>query len=203
MTVAIVAGIAGGLLACLAVYVSGSRSFGGADLGLFSIFGLFSVLVFLAFFFMIFLGIPSEKIIWISAFGIFALPLSIIDIQTYRLPHILTVPAIFSGLFLSWANVPGGPSGTFRDSLEGCAAGFLVFFLFAFFFPKGLGMGDAFYAGAIGGFIGLGHLPVSVDIASVSALLVVILTSLLTRKKCRIAFGPYLSLSAIAVLLMN
>ncbi|MHB1285681.1 MAG: prepilin peptidase [Leptospirales bacterium] len=152
-----------------------------------------------------------KRILFLLVFFSFALPLSLIDLRLHRLPHKLTLPAGFAGLALTWATL-----GSFQFHLEGLLpsvlgflTGFLPLWLLATFYPQGMGMGDAFWLGAIGTFVGpIGTLQ-TLLLSSFSATLVSVLALLLFKKEqdngswrtLKIPFGPFLSAGGITVIL--
>ncbi|MEY2668934.1 MAG: hypothetical protein RJA59_1572, partial [Pseudomonadota bacterium] len=113
----------------------------------------------------------------LSEFGFAAtlLTLSFIDLDTWLLPHVITVPLLVAGLGLSALGLTAAPS--FLSSLSGAAAGWLSFAAVSFAGEKilkkeALGFGDVWLLGGIGAWVGpAGLLPV-VLLASVQGTVV-------------------------------
>jgi len=118
--------------------------------------------------------------------------LSWIDIRTYRLPDILTLPLIGLGLIGSFIIFRDLPSG-----LIGAIAGYGSFVAIekGFKFLRGydgLGRGDAKLLAVGGAWCGWMSLPMIVLIGSVSGLTLILAFSKF-RESGRIAFGPFLA----------
>ena len=136
----------------------------------------------------------------------FALPLTLIDSRYKRLPHILTIPCMASGILLG--GMVHGSHGLL-EALFGALAGFIPVALIATAYPRGIGMGDAFWLSAIGSFTGPGALTLVLLVASstgIVATLVVYLTkhrnSGLSLFSLAMPFGPFLSLGGILTLMI-
>jgi leader peptidase (prepilin peptidase)/N-methyltransferase len=122
--------------------------------------------------------------------------LSAIDLQSHRLPDVLTLPLIAAGLLVSlW--IGGVPAWW---PLLSAALGFLLLAGIAFVYQHlrgraGLGLGDAKLVAAAGAWLGAGALPTVLLWATGAALVCVLITFLrdpsLTRES-RIPFGPFL-----------
>lgn len=123
--------------------------------------------------------------------------LSAIDLTSYRLPDILTLPLIGVGLLfcyaLEWDSV------AMRALAAACA--FLALYLIAAIYERlrgraGLGMGDAKLLAASGAWLGLAGLPTVVLVASCTALasvLVQMLRGVTFKPSTRVPFGPFLA----------
>jgi Flp pilus assembly protein protease CpaA len=131
----------------------------------------------------------------VGLFCLFALPISIADVRSYRIPDRLLAPFLVSLLLFD---------GFFERDLMFArvmtALGTFLFFLIIFRFRGGLGFGDVKYAGVLGYVLG----PRSI----VSGMLYGVVLALAfwwvgnvvfgwDRRK-RIAFGPWLSCGAAA-----
>ena len=98
------------------------------------------------------------------AFAATLLALSFIDLDTWLLPHVLTVPLLAAGVGLSAAGLTAAPS--FLGSLAGAAVGWLSFAAVSVIGEKllkkeALGFGDVWLLGGIGAWVGVaGLLPV-------------------------------------------
>ena len=108
----------------------------------------------------------------LAEFGFAAtlLALSFIDLDTWLLPHVMTVPLLLAGVGLSALALTAAP--TFLSSLGGAAAGWLSFAAVSLVGEKvlkkeALGFGDVWLLGGIGAWVGLGGLLPVVLLASV------------------------------------
>ena len=104
--------------------------------------------------------------------------LSWIDIKTYRLPNLLTLLLLISGLAQAWM------IGDWRASVIGAIAGFCAFVAIEISFKTlrgkdGLGRGDAKLLSAGGAWCGWMGLPFIVLIASGSGLIALLFLSLI------------------------
>jgi leader peptidase (prepilin peptidase)/N-methyltransferase len=121
------------------------------------------------------------------------------DLETQRLPNILTLPGTVVGFLLSfWA-----PPGPF-ESLAGAAlgAGMLFLIRWAWFRAtgvEGMGLGDVKMAALIGAFLGPRQLWLVLVLASVGGAIVGIGMAALQRRSLdsRLAFGTFLSVAAL------
>jgi leader peptidase (prepilin peptidase)/N-methyltransferase len=103
------------------------------------------------------------------AFAATLLALSFIDLDTWLLPHVITVPLLLAGVGLSALGLTAAP--TFLSSLGGAAAGWLSFAAVSLVGEKvlkkeALGFGDVWLLGGIGAWVGLGGLLPVVLLAS-------------------------------------
>lgn len=139
-------------------------------------------------------------------FGSFAIPLSLIDLRHYRLPHKLTIPAMISGLFLSFFL----PGDHFKTSIEASIAALLFLVPIAYLKPNALGMGDAIFFGAIGSFTSIQGILLALIIASGAAIIASLTWSLweysngrkASIRTLRIPFGPFLSVGGLMAILL-
>lgn len=143
----------------------------------------------------------------VAVFCFFAIALSLIDLRERRLPHVLTFSAALSGGLL-WVLFPFPETSLARLEwvFEGYLSGFLSLGILAWLFPKGMGMGDAFWLGAIGTFVGAREIPALLFVSSILALIVIWMMSLRNNKGhfglgVRIPFGPFLGIGGLVVLL--
>lgn len=127
-----------------------------------------------------------------------------IDIDFKILPDELTLSLLWLGLFLSLFNV-FCPS---HDAILGAISGYLIFAIIQFFFglatnKVGIGQGDYKFLAALGGFFGWQSLLGIIMLASISGLLVTLLTMLYKNnfKSEPLPFGPYLAFAGIITLL--
>ena len=134
----------------------------------------------------------------------FALPLTMIDIRYHRLPHALTMSGAASAVLFSL--MTHGIKGL-MISISGSLIGFLPIAALATFYKRGIGMGDAFWLGAIGAYTGPERLTLVLLVASLSGILSLLGLHVLTYAEDRqpisdrpIPFGPFLSLGGILAL---
>ncbi|MBD8058756.1 prepilin peptidase [Cellulomonas sp. JH27-2] len=140
--------------------------------------------------------------LYLVAIGI---ALTLIDIDTKRLPNAIVLPSYVVGavlLALASAN-PGGESdwGAFVRALIGAAAMFTVYFVLLLIYPAGMGFGDVKLAGALGlylGWFGWGALVVGWFAAYLLGGIFSIGLLLVRRadRKSGIPFGPWMLLGA-------
>ena len=121
------------------------------------------------------------------------LRLSWIDLHSYRLPDVWTLPLIAAGLALSATGI--GPP--LSASIIGGAVGFAGFWAIGLVYhnrtgTEGLGLGDAKLFAACGTWLGFALLPYVLLIAALSALLFALLRK--SKGARQIAFGPWLAL---------
>jgi leader peptidase (prepilin peptidase)/N-methyltransferase len=116
----------------------------------------------------------SGWLLWISfGLGCALLALTLIDVRTFRLPDLLTLPTLVAGLGITAAFSPESIVG----HLFGAAAGYGVFAAIGWLYAAlrgrdGLGLGDAKLLAAGGAWLSWQALPYVVLIAATLALLV-------------------------------
>ncbi|WP_170871476.1 prepilin peptidase [Desulfosporosinus metallidurans] len=125
--------------------------------------------------------------------------LAFIDLDTFRLPDVLTLPLLGLGLLGAFL-IPGNPTG-WESVLSALGAGGL-FWIIARFYPQGMGLGDVKLVAAMGAFLGFPSIFLAIFIGSFLGALIGIFLLLAGRKGFRqqIPFGPYLALGAILAL---
>lgn len=109
------------------------------------------------------------------AFAATLLALAFIDLDTWLLPHAITLPLLGAGLVLSALHVT--PAASILGSVAGAAAGWVGFALVAFLGEKilkkeALGFGDVWLLAAIGAWMGIAPLLPVVLLASLQGTLV-------------------------------
>jgi leader peptidase (prepilin peptidase)/N-methyltransferase len=138
-----------------------------------------------------------------AALGILAL----IDIRSFRLPDIITLPLMVAGLVVAFiVDVDSVPAHAI-----GAAIGFASFAAVRYLYRRlrghdGLGLGDAKLMAAVGAWIGWSGLPAVVLVGSLAALLAVSIVAALDQEldlKRRVPFGAYLALGAWVVWLFG
>lgn len=123
-------------------------------------------------------------------------PITLIDLRERLIPNKITLPsavaALAAGLLLDLDFVP--------EQLIAAAAAFAFFFLAAWLYPRGMGMGDVKLAGVLGLYLGRAVAP-AIFIALISGVLVgaIVIARLGQAKgrKTAVPFGPFLALGGI------
>lgn len=81
--------------------------------------------------------------------------LSLIDLDTHRLPNVIVLPGYVVGaVLLGAAALLAGEAATLVTAGIGMAAMFGVYLLMAFVYPNGMGLGDVKLAGVLGLYLG-------------------------------------------------
>lgn len=126
--------------------------------------------------------------------------LAFIDLDTFRLPDVLTLPLLGIGLLGAFL-IPGNPSG-WESLLSALGAGGL-FWIIALVYPQGMGLGDVKLVAAMGAFLGFPGIFLSVFVGSFVGAFLGIILLFVGQKRFRqqIPFGPYLALGAILTML--
>ncbi|WP_088187336.1 A24 family peptidase [Desulfosporosinus sp. FKA] len=146
------------------------------------------------------MGLHPARVLFNLVFISFLIALSFIDLDTYRLPDVLTIPLWGLGLLGAFL-IPGSPSG-WESILSSLGAGGF-FGLIAKFYPQGMGLGDVKLVAGLGAFLGFPGIFLAVFAGSLLGAIIG-LAFLGTGRKgfCQqIPFGPYLSLGAVLALL--
>ncbi|WP_047809750.1 A24 family peptidase [Desulfosporosinus acididurans] len=146
------------------------------------------------------MGLHPARVLLNLVFISFLIALSFIDLDTYRLPDVLTIPLWGLGLLGAFL-IPGSPSG-WESILSSLGAGGF-FGLIAKFYPQGLGLGDVKLVAALGAFLGFHGIFLAVFSGSLLGAIVGLVFLGTGQKGFRqqIPFGPYLSLGAVLALL--
>jgi leader peptidase (prepilin peptidase)/N-methyltransferase len=128
---------------------------------------------------------------------------SIIDLKSYLLPDLFTLPGIFLGLLFSYLN----PERSFLNACWGVIVGGGVFWALAkayFMIRKeeGLGGGDIKLLAVIGGFLGWEAIPFVLLVSSIVGSIAGLLAMKISQKgiKTIIPFGPYLAFGSVIYL---
>jgi leader peptidase (prepilin peptidase)/N-methyltransferase len=132
--------------------------------------------------------------------------LAYIDLRTFRLPDLITLPLVFVGLcFNSFSNLQFVGS---QESILGALLGYLLLWLLnrLYRFLKkqdGIGMGDAKLLAALGAWLGWSAIPGILLIASASGIIGGTLWLRLNKKNhgSPFPFGPFLIFAGIIELL--
>ena len=154
------------------------------------------------------LGVVYEPDLQLAAVMFFAcalLTLSLIDIDHQVLPDLLVLPLLWTGLLFNSLSL-------FVDlhlAVFGAVAGYLVLWLSCqahhiLTGRAGMGHGDFKLFAAIGAWLGVQMLPVVLALACISCLLFIVYRKCFYGQAMRdsVCFGPFLSLAALATILM-
>lgn len=131
------------------------------------------------------------------------LAITVIDLRSYRIPDVLSLPLFAAGLALALLYPDLGPVGpVFADHLIGGGAGFLLFALIGVVMfrrtgQEALGLGDAKLFGAAGAWLGWQALPMVLLISSLGGLLFALVVWRKGGGRA-IAFGPWIALGFFA-----
>jgi leader peptidase (prepilin peptidase)/N-methyltransferase len=127
--------------------------------------------------------------------------ITMIDLDTFLIPDILSLPGIALGLALSFFT----PRLSWWESLMGIILGAGIFYLIAAAYAlvrhkEGLGGGDIKLLGMIGAFIGWKGVPFTILVSSVSGAIVALPLMWRSGKGLGSAlpFGPFLAFGAIS-----
>lgn len=145
--------------------------------------------------------------VWIQIFLILVLLyLAYFDLRTFRLPDIITLPLIFTGLLFNCLSNQGFAS--FQDSIIGTILGYTGLWLLNSLYralkkQNGIGMGDAKLLAALGSWLGWQTLPGILLIASLTGLIGGLIWLVWNKQNHRAAFpfGPFLAIAGIIELL--
>jgi len=132
--------------------------------------------------------------------------LAYIDLRSFRLPDVITLPLILSGLLVSGLSNLGFVS--FLDSLIGATLGYTSLWLLNSLYrlakkQDGIGMGDAKLLAALGAWLGWFALPGILLMASLTGLIGGLIWLQWNKQNHRSAFpfGPFLAIAGIIELL--
>ncbi|MDR1949212.1 MAG: prepilin peptidase [Spirochaetaceae bacterium] len=138
-------------------------------------------------------------------FVLFAVPISIADIRSYRIPDILSLPCFFIILVIRILAAPGlllnyGGAALFGGALFFCVR----------LGTRGLGIGDIKFAALIGLFCGLPAVFLAFAVAALTGILGALVRRRLARRrlsagdsKTLLPFAPFLSLGAVTAYLLD
>lgn len=122
--------------------------------------------------------------------------LSLIDLRTFRLPHLLTLS--MAGLGFLFSFVPGNGISPW-ESFLGFIAGIVPLGILAYRRAASFGFGDAVFAGAIGAFSGAVGVGIALVVGGVAALIVF----KIQKESGLLPFGPFLAIGGLAGILLT
>ena len=146
---------------------------------------------------------PSLSPTWLylSAFLLFAIPITFFDLLSFRIPNILT----FTGIAVFFTINMLLNKESFGLLCMEVFIGFGLFWLI-FYFTKGkMGLGDAKYSALIAVAAGLYSWLASIFIASIIALITALFLIVILKKdrKTKIPFAPFLTVGASVAILFK
>ncbi|NLI91861.1 MAG: prepilin peptidase [Peptococcaceae bacterium] len=124
--------------------------------------------------------------------------LTFIDMDTFRLPDVLVI--LVAGIGLINTFITGDP--VLWRSLIGALGMGGIFFLVAYFYPEGMGMGDVKFVAALGLYVGFPNIFVAVFLASLLGIFIGGLRMVVYQKELKdpIPFGPFLAGGSLLLL---
>lgn len=128
--------------------------------------------------------------------------LALIDLDTHTLPNRIVLPGYVVGaVLLGGSGLVAGDFAALATAAIGAAAMFLLYFLLALAYPRGMGMGDVKLAGLLGLFLGFLGWEAIVVGAFAAFLLggifsIVLVTLKRASAKTAVPFGPWMLLGA-------
>lgn len=144
--------------------------------------------------------------LYLAAVG---LALALIDLDTRRLPDVLTLPSwAVAAVLLTLASVLGDHPGALLRAAIGAAAVGLFYFVTWFAYPAGMGFGDVKLAPVVGAYLGwvsYGATAVGVFLGFLYGGLVGIGVIVLAKggRKTKIPFGPFMLAGALTGILVG
>ncbi|WP_264299737.1 prepilin peptidase [Nisaea sediminum] len=133
------------------------------------------------------------------ALGLALVFLGFHDLRTGRLPDVVTLPLLLAGLGCSFAAGPVSPAESIAGAALGGGGAWLVGFAYRRYRGiDGLGLGDVKMIAALGAWVGIGALPLTILMASGGALAVLAGTGIAGKsiaRNARISFGPFLAVA--------
>jgi leader peptidase (prepilin peptidase)/N-methyltransferase len=138
--------------------------------------------------------------------GAVCVALALIDLDTKRLPNVLTLPSYAVGfVLLAAAALLDGEPGRIVRVLAGMAICYGFYFLLAFAYPAGMGFGDVKLAGVLGlylGYLGWTEVAAGLFLGFLLGGAFGALALLLRRasRKTQVPYGPFMVLGAFVAI---
>ena len=144
-------------------------------------------------------GKTTVGIVFDLVFVTLLIALTMIDIDTFRLPDVLVGYVLANGLLKMI--VMAEPA--FISGLIGAFGAGGIFFLIAYFYPEGMGLGDVKFVAALGIYLGYPDVFYAIFIASLLGVILGGINFLMGKKSLKdpIPFGPFLAGGSLIVLL--
>jgi leader peptidase (prepilin peptidase) / N-methyltransferase len=145
-------------------------------------------------------GLSAHGLIAAFMCGILVV-LSVIDIESHRLPNKIVLPSAGIVLVARLASAPEH----WQAWLGAGLGGFAFFLAFTLIYPAGLGMGDVKLALLLGFALGSAVLPALLvgTLAGGAAGIILLAKNGSEARRRAIPFGPFLAFGAIAILLLS
>jgi leader peptidase (prepilin peptidase) / N-methyltransferase len=151
-------------------------------------------------------GRPVPETLVLMFFVTALLILSLIDLEHFILPDVITLPGIGLGLLASLLPGPPGPLASALSALSG----YLAFFALAEAYRRGrgieaLGQGDWKMAALLGAFLGWQKMLLTIFLASLAGAVVGFALIALRRRSAtdKVPFGTFLGLAGILVVFVG
>ncbi|MGD9510206.1 MAG: A24 family peptidase [Geminicoccaceae bacterium] len=130
--------------------------------------------------------------------GWWLLGLALIDLRSWRLPDVLTLPLVAFGIVAAWLGLL--PEIGLLEALLGAACGYLALAAVSWLYRRlrkrdGLGLGDAKLLAAAGAWLGPAALPWVILLAAPLGLLLALARHTPLRGDSAVPFGPPLALA--------
>jgi leader peptidase (prepilin peptidase)/N-methyltransferase len=153
-------------------------------------------------------GLVAElpAFLYLAAVG---LALAMIDLDTKRLPDVLTLPSyVVGGVLLAIPAMVDARGDDLVRGLLGAAVAFGLYFALCFAYPAGMGFGDVKLSGVLGlylGFLGWGELAVGLFAGFLLGGLfgVVLMAARRGGRKTAVPFGPFMLLGTLLAVLVG
>jgi len=144
-------------------------------------------------------GLSADGLIAAFTCGVLVV-LSVIDVESHRLPNRIVLPSAALVLVARLASAPE----EWQVWLGAGLGAFAFFLVFALVYPKGLGMGDVKLALLLGFALGSAVMPALLvgTMAGGAAGIVLLVREGARARRRALPFGPFLAFGAIATLLL-
>lgn len=148
----------------------------------------------------------NEQTLWTALLFLTLLTITIIDLEHQLILDNLSLPLLWLGLILNAFSIFTTADLAILGAAFGYLSLWLVFHIYRLMTGKaGMGYGDFKLFAAIGAWLGIYALPQVILIASFAGLVVAISLMIIGKHQwqTKMAFGPFLALSAIATLVLG
>jgi leader peptidase (prepilin peptidase)/N-methyltransferase len=145
----------------------------------------------------------ADRDAWLPlAFVLFLIPLTFIDIDHFILPDKINGPAAVVGLIL----VLAFDIDDVAEHLIAAFAAFAFLFAAAWFYPKGMGVGDVKLAFVMGMYLGRNVAPammIAFLVGSVVGIAIMARKGVAAGRKTKVPFGPFLAFGSVVALFVG